>query len=100
LGVAFINKNAPGADDIWQIFPNNSGVQSVAITGPFNATGAGETPSRRRIFVCRPAGSSEENELACAKKILSTLGRRAYRRPLSGSDLDTLISFYQSGRRD
>jgi hypothetical protein len=106
LGVAFINKNPPGADDIWQIFPNNSGVQSVAITGPFNPTGAGDTPSRRRIFVCRlaastdPAASKEEDELACAKKILSTLARRAYRSPLSDSDLETLIGFYRSGRRD
>ncbi len=100
LGVAFINKNPPGADDIWQIFPNNSGVQSVAITGPFNPTGAGDTPSRRRIFVCRPAAPSDEDELACAKKILSTLGRRAYRRPLSDSDLETLIGFYRSGRRE
>jgi hypothetical protein len=106
LGVAFINKNPPGADDIWQIFPNNSGVQSVAITGPFNPTSAGDTPSRRRIFVCRPtasadpAASNEEDELACAKKIFSTLGRRAYRHPLSDSDLETLIGFYQSGRRN
>jgi hypothetical protein len=106
LGVAFINKNPPGADDIWQIFPNNSGVQSVAITGPFNSNGAGDTPSRRRIFVCRPAASTdptaskEEDELACAKKILSTLGRRAYRHPLSDSDLETLIGFYRSGRHD
>jgi hypothetical protein len=100
LGVAFINKNPPGADDIWQIFPNNSGVQSVAITGPFSPTGAGDTPSRRRIFVCRPAESTDQDELTCAKKILSTLGRRAYRRPVSDSDLETLIGFYRSGRRD
>jgi hypothetical protein len=100
LGVAFINKNPPGADDLWQVFPNNSGVQSVAITGPFNPTGAGDTPSRRRIFVCRPAGPTGEEELGCARKILSTLARRAYRRPLSDSDLETLLGFYESGRRD
>ena len=75
-------------------------MQSVAITGPFNPTGAGDTPSRRRIFVCRPASVADEDELACAKKILSTLARRAYRRPLSDSDLETLIGFYESGRRD
>jgi hypothetical protein len=104
LGVAFINKTPPGVDDIWQIFPNNSGVQSVAITGPFNPTGPGDTPSRRRIFVCRPAASTptptDADELACAKKILSALARRAYRRPLSDSDLETLIGFYRSGRHD
>ncbi len=100
LGVAFIRKNPPGADDVWQIFPNNSGVQSVAITGPFNPTGSGDTPSRRRIFICRPASATEADELACAKKILSALGRRAYRQPISDTDLTTFIGFYQSGRRN
>jgi len=97
LGVAFIRKNPPGADDIWQIFPNNSAVQNVAITGPFNAMGAGDTPSRRRIFVCRPDANEEP---ACARKILSTLARRAYRRPVTDADLHTLLGFYESGRRD
>src|SRR5580704_16252439 len=98
LGVAFIRKSPPGADDIWQIYPNNSAVQSVAITGPFNTTGAGETPSRRRIFVCHPATAGDEP--ACAKTILSALARRAYRRPVTDEDLKTLLSFYESGRRD
>ena len=56
-------------------------IDHVQITGPFDATGPGDTPSRRRIFVCRPA--SAEDELPCAKKILSTLARRAYRRPVT-----------------
>ncbi|MGD0133956.1 MAG: DUF1592 domain-containing protein [Bryobacteraceae bacterium] len=98
LGVAFIRKSPPGADDIWQIYPNNSAVQSVAITGPFNTTGAGDTPSRQRIFVCHPATTGDEP--ACAKTILSTLARRAYRRPVTDEDLNTLLSFYESGRRD
>jgi cytochrome c551/c552 len=97
LGVAYIRKNPPGADEIWQIYPNNSGIQSVAITGPFNATGPGDTPSRRRIFVCRP--KAEEEEPACAKQILSTLARRAYRQPLNEADLATLLEFYQKGRQ-
>jgi cytochrome c551/c552 len=98
LGVAFIRKSPPGADDIWQIYPNNSAVQSVAITGPFNTTGAGDTPSRRRIFVCHPAAAADEP--ACARTILSTLARRAYRRPVTDEDLKTLLSFYESGRRE
>jgi Protein of unknown function (DUF1592)/Protein of unknown function (DUF1588)/Protein of unknown function (DUF1585)/Protein of unknown function (DUF1587)/Protein of unknown function (DUF1595) len=98
LGVAFIRKSPPGADDIWQIYPNNSAVQSVAITGPFNTTGAGDTPSRQRIFVCHPATAGDEP--ACAKTILSALARRAYRRPVTDEDLKTLLSFYESGRRD
>ncbi len=98
LGVAFIRKSPPGADDIWQIYPNNSGVQSVAITGPFNSTGPGDTPSRRRIFLCRPASVADEP--ACARQILSALARRAYRRPVTDADLKTLLDFYASGRRD
>ena len=98
IGVAFVSKPPPGADEIWQTFANNSGVTSVAITGPLNTTGPGETPSRRRIFMCHPGSESEE--LACAKKILTALARRAYRQPPEGTDLDTLLSFYQSGRKD
>lgn len=97
LGVAYIRKNPPGADDIWQIYPNNSGIQSVAITGPFNATSPGDTPSRRRIFVCRP--QLEQEETGCAKRILSTLARRAYRQPVGEADLQTLMEFYEKGRR-
>jgi mono/diheme cytochrome c family protein len=98
VGVAFVRKPPPGADEIWQIFPNNSGVTSVAIIGPLNPNGPGESPSRRRIFTCRPATEAEEP--ACAKKILAALAQRAYRQPPTGTDLDTLLSFYQTGRKD
>ena len=97
IGAAYVRKSPPGADDIWQVFAGNSSVSSIAITGPLNPTGPGDTPSRRKIFVCRPA--SESDEAACAKKILSTLALRAYRQPPSGADLDTLLSFYQAGRK-
>ena len=98
IGAAYVRKAPPGADDIWQTFAGNSSVSSIAITGPLNPTGPGDTPSRRKIFVCRPA--SESDESACAKTILSTLALRAYRRPPSGADLDTLLSFYQAGRKN
>ena len=98
LGVALLKKNAPGTDDLWQVIPNSSGVQSIAIMGPLNATGPGDTPSRRRIFVCHPAAAGEET--ACAKEILSTLARRAFRRQATDADLETLLSFYQSGRNE
>ncbi len=71
-------------------------LKDVTVTGPFHVTGLGDTPSRRAIFVCRPADPSEE--VTCAKKILSALARRAYRRPVNGADLEGLLSFYQSGR--
>src|SRR5439155_27234196 len=53
-------------------------VYSISVNGPYNAKGPGDTPSRRRIFVCQPAKAGEED--ACAKRIFSTLARRAYRR--------------------
>ena len=97
LGVAFVKRSAIGADDLWQIYANNSGVQNVAITGPLNATGSGDTPSRRRIFACHPA--SESDEVPCARTILSTLARRAYRQPASNADMETLMGFFEAGRK-
>jgi len=69
---------------------------TVTITGPFNVTGVDETPARRRIFVCQP--SNRAAEAPCARQILSTLARRAYRRPVAETDLDGLIGFYNEGR--
>ena len=70
-------------------------VLSVSIGGPFEAKGSGDTPSRRRIFTCHPATASEE--IPCARKIISTLAAHAYREPVSDSDLETLLGFYQEG---
>ena len=72
-------------------------IQWLTITGPFNQKGPGDTPSRRRIFSCRPATAAEE--LPCATKILNTLARRAYRRPLTDADTATLTRFFQEGRK-
>ena len=73
-------------------------VEQVGISGPFNATGPGETPSRRRILVCKPARAADEE--ACAQEVLSTLARRAYRRPLTPPDVDALLALYAAGRRE
>jgi len=73
-------------------------VDRLTIEGPFKVTGAGDTPSRRRIFVCRPANS--QDELPCARRILSALARNAYRRPATDTDLETLLSFYQKRRNE
>jgi hypothetical protein len=70
-------------------------VASVVISGPYDAKGIGETPSRQKIFVCRPDSSQEEEP--CARKILSTLARRAYRRPVTEEDVRTLLGFYKAG---
>ena len=73
-------------------------IASVVIAGPFNVGGPGDTPSRRRIFTCHPTVRAEE--MACAKRILSSLARRAYRRPVTGIDLAPLVAFYEEGRKD
>ncbi|MEE8461719.1 MAG: DUF1592 domain-containing protein [Acidobacteriota bacterium] len=70
-------------------------VGTISIGGPYNPTGMTETPSRRKIFVCRP--DTVEQEEPCAREILSTLARRAYRRPLTDQDLQTLLDFYTVG---
>jgi mono/diheme cytochrome c family protein len=72
-------------------------VESLTIAGPFKATGPGDTPSRRRIFICRPAAPSAET--SCATRIVATLARRAYRRPVTASEVGRLMTFYSAGRR-
>ncbi len=73
-------------------------LDQVSISGPHAAKGVADTPSRRRIFVCRPEGADNEKELDCAKTILSTLMRRAYRRPIAKSDLDGPLAQFREGR--
>jgi hypothetical protein len=73
-------------------------IQTLTINGPFEATGSGDTPSRRRILTCRPANAAAE--AACAKQIVSTLLRRAYRQPVADVDLQRAMSFYETGRRN
>ena len=83
-------------------------ISQVSVTGPYGPQGADNTPSRRRIFVCRPAfakgfgeaGPSTAEETACAKKILSTLMRRAYRRSISEADVERPMAFYREGRSE
>jgi hypothetical protein len=73
-------------------------VYSISVNGPYNAKGAGDTPSRRRLLICSPKGAA--GETACASKILSTLMRRAYRRPVTTADLQVPLRFFDEGRRD
>ena len=79
-------------------YHGNAAVSAVAIGGPYTVTGPGDTPSRRAIFTCRPEPEAPEEELACATEIVSRLARRAYRRPLTPGDMDTLLGFFESGR--
>jgi len=69
---------------------------SISVTGPFNASGPGDTASRERIFVCHPQKASEED--ACAKRILSALARRAWRGPVKDAELQGPLQFYREAR--
>jgi mono/diheme cytochrome c family protein len=79
-------------------------IDTVQIAGPYEAAGAGDTPSRRRIFVCRPAQvrrsapDTRASEDECATRIVRALARRAFRRPVSDADLQPLLEIYRSGR--
>jgi hypothetical protein len=104
VGAALVDRaKSAGVDEQYSDFRIDSaftpigGVQSVTITGPFGATGPGDTPSRRRIFVCRP--SRARDEASCAWTIVATLARRAYRRPLVDAEMETLMGFFRQARR-
>ena len=75
--------------------PEGPGIGGVTIDGPYDADGPGVTPSRQRIFVCRPDKGLAAD--ACARRILGTLARRAFRRPVGDKDLEPLIEFYREG---
>jgi len=71
-------------------------IYQISINGPYDAKGPGDTPSRRRIFVSRPTKPGEEDQ--CAERILSTLMRRAYRRPVNAADLQKPMKFYREAK--
>jgi hypothetical protein len=85
-----------GSDQVYMEFAN---VGSVTVTGPHTISGpAKDTPSRRAIFICEPKAAAEER--VCASRILSRMARLAYRKPIGGQDLPTLLEFFDSGRSE
>ena len=76
----------------------NAAVERVDLSGPYDATGPGDTPSRQRIFTCRPTTGADDEP--CAKRILSALARRAYRRPVTEDEVAGLLTFYTSNREE
>ena len=125
VGVAFVERSEALSEAPLRPPGRNRGalpsVVSVTITGPFNATGRGDTPSRRRLFVCRPTSADQESapasagasarsrrspaeiradEVGCADRILTTLLRRAYRRNVTADDLRRTRRFYEAGRAE
>jgi hypothetical protein len=108
IGVAFIRPTVAQTAEVWQQYRRTAidsnetkgapHLDKVNVTGPFQATGPGDTPSRRAIFICRPVAGADA--LPCARRILSELARKAYRRPVNDNDLEDLLSFYQRGRNN
>ncbi len=104
VGVTFIRRNHAESDEPLQPQQRDHDLQNmngipkvdhVKVNGPYNATGAGDTPSRARVFTCRPARPADERP--CAEKILATLARRAYRRPVASGDIAPLMQMYTAG---
>ena len=79
------------------------GLGRVELRGPYDVTGRGDTPSRRALFTCHPAAGvtpGGPEEVACAREILASLARRAFRRPVTDVDLDMLLEFFHLGREE
>ncbi|PYR70768.1 MAG: hypothetical protein DMG20_04620 [Acidobacteria bacterium] len=111
LGVTFLQTNFAPILDLDQHFMRDTvqtgptpgftyfpHVGTVRIEGPYNAKQAEDSPSRRKIFICRPTTPADET--ACARKIISNLATHAFRRPANNADVDSLMGFYQEGRRE
>jgi hypothetical protein len=107
--VGFTWKERPSQlQDVWQPSLRDSQeihmigglpkLRTVNVEGPYNVKGVSNTPSRERIFICRPATAAEEP--ACAQKILTSLARRAYRRPVTAADVEPPMSFYKQSREN
>ncbi len=102
IGVTFVAHDE--ARDEETVRPRGRGrgplpaLAQVTIGGPYEGKGGGDTPSRRDIFVCRAANAADE--LPCAKRVLTSLERRAYRRPVTDADLQDLLPFYTAGRAE
>jgi len=104
VGVTFVARTLAESDDVLYSFRPGVGeervpkVGSIDVQGPFTTEGLGNTPSRQRVLVCTPA--SPADEAPCAKRILSTLARRAFRRPVTDQDLEAPMAFFARGRAE
>jgi Protein of unknown function (DUF1592)/Protein of unknown function (DUF1588)/Protein of unknown function (DUF1587)/Protein of unknown function (DUF1585)/Protein of unknown function (DUF1595)/Planctomycete cytochrome C len=108
IGVAFLEKTHAKNSRRLQSYTRSSAdtidfsgyphIDQFFMTGPFSPAGVSDTPSRRRLFVCRPANQAQETP--CARQVLSTVARRAYRGEMNDADLQVLLDFYQRGREE
>jgi hypothetical protein len=117
VGVTFIERARAESDEFVGFLPGDAFsrgdreprlVGGVQVVGPFNSPGVSDTASRRRIFVCRPVQKDTEpriqkdppyDERACARRIAENLARRAFRRPVTAADIDSLMPHFDSGRK-
>jgi len=109
VSAAFIRRSDGPYEDLirphdWSMAGGGSGgsgittlphLQDLIVGGPHEITGLSDTPSRRRIFICRPTAQSEEGP--CARQIVESLATRAYRRSATDAEVDGLMGFYESG---
>ena len=104
IAVAFLKKTSAPSEGLVRRNRRGRGGQpalaSVTLSGPHEGVGPGDTPSRARIFVCHPDGVAQGDADDCAREILATLARRAYRRPVTDADLDLLLPFYHDGQAE
>jgi len=102
IGVAFVQHTEARDESTLRPRMRSRGTQpaiaSVTISGPYDVKAPGDSPSRKRVFVCRPA--TPATELPCARQILSGLARRAYRHPIVEADLQDLLPFFETGRKE
>jgi mono/diheme cytochrome c family protein len=109
IGVTFKRRTFAESDDQQQLFAPGGGqdrlyrVSSFQLQGPFDAKGLSSTPSRERIFICTPSrrssGGNDPSEVGCARTIVATLAKRAYRRPVSADDVNELMQYYDPSTR-
>jgi hypothetical protein len=112
IAAAFIERSEGPIDDLVSPidytlsdteYGDNAGITALphirdfSITGPFKVTGVSDTPSRRRIFICRPTAAADE--IPCARRIIQNLASEAYRRPAASEDVESLMEFYGQGRK-
>jgi hypothetical protein len=81
-----------------ELYYGNPAVKTVSIGGPFKVMGPGDSPARRKVFVCTPHDASAEEP--CARRILSAMATRGYRRPVSENEIQVLLDFYRAGRTE
>jgi mono/diheme cytochrome c family protein len=106
IGVTFRRQSFAESDDQLQMFAPGGGqdrsyrVSSFQLLGPFDASGLSATPSRQRILTCDPAKDKTKSPEACAKEILSSLAKHAYRRPVTSDDLAEIMEYYADGMKE